>query len=436
MKLNLDLNDQEAAVIIILAVMFRVFIRSINKGLPDIDSFYFIKNQGLTGIMKLIMSSRYYDYIFCGIFVSCMVILWLLTHNKKTMILFSFSPFVYMAYNWALVERNIILMFLVFVSLYASRQKLAKNIILQSAVLIGFYYSWSLWFLWLVFIVSYAMREIVKSGIIKLNYKIMSLSVYILIIGAVLIAKRNLIMEILSLQDHIIELSPILKLYFPEIIFMAVVMIIILVEHYFDKIDYGSYEMTGLELFGMMFALFLRNYVLFVPFFYVVAGKMFNLDNKNHLSVLMPIAGIAFVCSMPIYMAPSFNTPEIHEVVKYANAVNESCIAPFWSYGHIVSYYTNKDVIFKASPPADPEPMLDYFVYGNNTECVMVFSRNDIKVMQGYTNITPDTWFIMKHNTSSYGDYIMYSAYHDKLVQAGKINSTVRIPINFTFNVQ
>ena len=128
-----------------------------------------------------------------------------------------------------------------------------------------------------------------------------------------------------------------------------------------------------------------RMFVLtLIPMFILLGISLAKIkETKKGTYIAIGLMAFFVFASLPVYTYKSYNVNEITEVMEYIDTLPTTCILSMWDSGHLYNYYSNKTILYEASPPKNMDQIYNYLVYGtyNNklAECTILLCKRDIK---------------------------------------------------------
>jgi len=224
---------------------------------------------------------------------------------------------------------------------------------------------------------------------------------YILLFGIItliLFSQKfiHLVKFIFSTERFLIAemMSPLLlPLTFERILFLLSPLILIFISEI--RLRYNKHLILLFLINYMAYIINYRFFIHIIPLFLVLLGL--TLTIKSHKYGQKKIANIFLVLMITQL---SFAIPAMHHkgemsdsmvpIFEFINELPNECLVSVWDKGHMFHYYTNKQIMYKASAGRYKE-QLDIFINGKDTDCIIVFNQDDlesIETMAKYDKIT------------------------------------------------
>lgn len=370
-----------------ICILFLIFIFSrlilIQKYPRGFDSFYYL---------NLFKGYEVFVYLIVGLFSIFSVCLFYILCRQFLDKNFSFisscffiiSPILFTQTNFNFIDKNPISLCLILLSYIFLFMKLPeyKRIFLLLIVFLPFMYVWKGAFIMIIII-----------GLI-LSIKYVSEKKYlgsacILVISFLLLySKQSLITSYLGIKSIPAELSSINNLNFQ----IEYVLVIIFLIFLWIKIALNiKFKVNNLQYLFLAFVITLvttifmfRLNLLFLPIFYVYFGLFLKYLNdnlkKSHFNYILCLFFlVTIIGGLSIYFERSQVNDDLLSAISYINSQDSNCIVSIWDRGNLLSYYSDKAILFKSSPAKN---QLDYFVYGKETDCSILFSEDDVGKFQ------------------------------------------------------
>lgn len=369
-----------------------MFLRDIKSGIVD-NSFMLQAGHvfGTTGIVYFMMVIS----ILCiGIFY-WLCRLWMKrSYAIISSIFFALSPLLFINTKFWFIDKNIptlfmILTILLIMTLFKSWQRILL-LILSFGV---FYFVWEGWvYLAVVILIYYLIESIIN----RTKFMYFNISATVILISILIYLYNGILYTLINPVEKILtsELNPIWNLEpFAEMLIMIFVFILVFTKLRIDKKDKTKLNQYLFLYIGFIVTLFsfvyiFRMNILFIPFLYLWFGivlEELEYDFWKKIMFVIMIGLFIFGTSWKVYYQQPIMNDAIKESIDYINTLPTDCIAGVWSLGHIYQYYTDKNVLFKATS-FGYDKQLDYFVYGNSTtSCSIILSGDDMKALNFMT---------------------------------------------------
>lgn len=394
MKLS---NTKAIITLIIVSVILRlIFLKLYPIGA---DSFYFLEiardcvpNTGFMGDIGCLLGETGF-IVFLGIVsILCVVAFYFFCRiffkeeiSFLVSFLFAISPLVFTHTQFNFIDRNplaLLLIIQIYILLFSAIKTYWKVIGIVVCLLI-LKYLWAGWFFMIIILTLYLLVKFVME------------KKYWHLIGVVivfLVSFRYVYLKIINYgyyylipfsisKTTITELAPFYKLPFQiEYILIGVAVVYLILNKDFS--DVSILFILTLPMFLYVF----RLNIFFVPLLFLLIGKFILVINEEfsirwvNYSICAFFALMLVIGGSGVYNAPPLMNDKLLPVFSYINIQDSECLISLWNYGHLYSYYTTKEVMFKGSTTGHTS-MIDYYVNGKVTDCLIVFHARDLKVL-------------------------------------------------------
>lgn len=325
-------------------------------------------------------------------------------------ILFSISPLVFLNNQFGLVDKNIPSLFMIVLGVYLMLKFYGwKRIVLLIPYFIIFAFVWEGWFGFVILIAIYYFFK----GIIEDKSWIVIIGILIGIITIVLgyVQFKSLTNSID--WNLISELNPIWNVgIFADYLILIFIWVLVFTKIRLDKIYPGRIKndlflYTGF-IFSFIFTIFIfRMNIFMLVFLYLWLAIFYDeLEYKNLIKILVIFLITIFmiVSSIGIYTSEPYMNDNLKGALDYINTLPTKCLIGIWDKGHIYNYYTNKKIPYRATA-GDFQAQVDYMVYGNQTNCSIIYDQRDLKALNYMIvylgqNISIEDYWIIKNNQS------------------------------------
>jgi len=395
-----------------LLVIISTFLRLVfYKKYPlDGDGFYFLKlirdksfgNEFMTNFGYFLGEQNIRIFLSIIVILSIILFYFLMRlyisrkYSFITTLFLGLSPIIFTNTYFGMVDKNIPSIFMIILILFITK-KFQDNLKIQIPLIIIslaiFYYIWVGAILFILFYGLYYL-------IIFKNVKMKLLIVLFLIITFfkyglgilkyfTISPDKNTISELLSIWN----IRPYTEYI---IIIIAYILLILILRHrkkIFLKLFTHETLFFFLTLIGMIFVFRISLYAMIS--IYLMFGIMleyFKINDKIKTYTSYVILFLIIITSFNIYNVNLLYNPVIEEASLYMNEQNTTCVIGLWSKGSIYEYFTNKTALFKNSI-GDYKSFIDYFKYGKENNCSMIWSDSDLKALE---------YMLIKDNDENY----------------------------------
>ena len=350
-----------------------------------------LKNNGLLMtrifIGYMIIVSILIFYIICRKFSS---------HNISLLCtsMFSLSPMMLEHLNFTILDKN---PFVIFFTL------LLLGCIFYRLYFYGFISSIFLFWSWQGSIYIFIVLLIVMSlYFLYKEYYCYTLITYFTIFSGMMLYYDKLVFitsnfspekELINQTRNIFHIAPKFELLLLILMFIIIFVYFVddeIFNYHFKNISFNNFLLFGCFIISFLgFAYMYRLNFLFVIFLYI----MLSLFLEHYRDLVIPFI-IGFIIIMGLsygsYYPRELYSNNLIEAVNYADSTAElygyDCIVSNWGYGHIYQYLSNKTVLYRGHP-TDIGGMFDYLVYGNKTDCVLIYTDEDIKYLMYVSDV-------------------------------------------------
>jgi hypothetical protein len=421
-----------ALLVTIVGFAVRFFIRLQQNYYMNYDSYAYL-NVANTGVLRnefvLInyiakyLGIYYTDLLLWGITCLTFILFYALCRiytNKFSSFLaslfFAISPLVFFNNQFGIFDKNVYSLFMIILIMFFMFKTEGKRWINNTILflLIGlFAFMWQgFWAIALIYLAYLLIESLVLNKIDHTGY-------LLVIMLSLLYAGQKTLYGLVVNSGRVLtsELAPIYYVgLFSEYLVMILVYIFLLTKLRIEKNDkekllkYLPIYIGFLISFFAMVAVFRLN-IIFLPFLYLGFAMMLNeFDYKWQWKTLFYLVLVAFVVltSLNLYNKDPVVNDDMIAAIDYMNTQDTNCIVGLWDKGYIYQYYSDKKVLYKGASGQWKE-QLDYMVYGNQTDCSIIYSDNDIKalewMMKQHRLNSPNTWLIKVLPHTTFGKY-------------------------------
>jgi len=395
-----------ALVVTIIGFSIRLAIRSSQKYYMNLDGYTYL-NVAKTGILRnepvlLNWMAKYFgifytDMVLWGFTCLTFILFYYLCRRYTSKfssflasLFFAVSPLVFFNNQFGLFDKNVYSLFMIVLIMMFMFRKVdkSKTITNVSILFCAFLFSYMWQGFWCI-IVVYVFYLLIQSMVLK---KLDHTSYLYVIVGLLLYAGFGSFKGIARFGSGYLttELSPIYYVgLFSEYLIMVLVYIFLFTKLRLEKkdknklLEYLPLYVGFVIAFFAMVATFRMN-ILFLPFLYLGFAVMFNeFDYKWYWKTFVYLLLISFVVltSMDIYLREPIMNDDLKEAIDMVNSQPTDCIVGLWDKGYIYEYYSDKDVLFKASD-GSWKAQLDYFVFGKEHNCSTIYSETDLEAIR------------------------------------------------------
>jgi hypothetical protein len=335
-----------------------------------------------------------------------------------TTLLFAVSPMVFFNNQFGMIDKNPLALFMIILIIGLLRMNIPEmwRFGILVLMLFAFLYMWSGAVAMIVLLLLYALILFIKEK----NMPGIGIAISgLLLIG--LVGYANLHTLLASQTKSLVsELMPIwnIGLWFGD--YFVIIMVYLFLVMKYKQIDFSGYgfEVLGFFLFLVATIFVFRLHIYLISFTYFMLAVMIQKVKVDKEMVKHGFMFLLFllmvVPSVPIYARQPVMNDDLLEAITYVNAQDTDCIVGVWDSGHIYDYYSPKQVLYSADSRYYKD-QVNYLVYGNKTNCSIIYSDRDVKALQfmlisdGIRMNETDFWILRTNSTD-----VNFGRYHVK----------------------